>query len=180
MSIIERPIIWLIGVLGLLAFMLVLFKVLNFFENKNVKSKGKSDKKEEKTPQKEDKQVSESKESSEKIVDDEEVKSDYFNYLYDRFVVSPTSDDKIKIKSISDAFLTQNECENIKNNKVHIEITPVKCLHDNCNEHKDIKSTIENIISENKTTKSKLLEEFDGLSREMKLLLIENIMNKKF
>lgn len=179
MSIIEYPMIWLIGALILMAFMLLLFKVLNYLEDKKNKSKEKSEKKEDKSV-KEDNKSKDSKITSEKIVDDETVKSNYFNYLYDRFVESPTGEDIIQIKSISDTFISKEECDRIKNNKVHIEITPVKCLHDDCNEHNSVRNTIENIIAENKTTKSKLLEEFDGLSREMKLLLIENIMNKKY
>ena len=176
MSIIENPVKWLIGALCLLAFFMLLFKVLNAIEDKKAKSKSKeSDKKKEDAPIKDDKSASNF--TAEKIVDDENIKSDYFNYLHDRFVTNPSGEDNVKIKSISDAFLTGEECECIKHNKVHIHVTPVKKLEES--KPKDIKSMIENIIDENKTTKSKLLQEFEGLSREMKLLLIENIMSRK-
>ena len=99
------------------------------------------------------------------------------NYLYDRFVVNPTNDDCIDLKSISDTFISDKELEKIRNEKIQIKVSPVERVTGCCHVSKETKDKIEN-IDENRTARSKLLQEFDSLSKEMKLLLIENILKK--
>lgn len=96
------------------------------------------------------------------------------NYLYDRFVDRPTSEDYIQPTKISQAFMTDNELNAVKNSDVKIRV--------NDNSMESDKSKLYNRINQmtasNLETREKLLKEFEGLSKEMKLLLIDNIIQK--
>ena len=97
------------------------------------------------------------------------------NYLYDRFVSNPTSEDNIK-KITKKAFLEEEDYNNIKNRKIEIKVRDVEDLDVKNNA---LHSKIQQMTNENRETKERLLSEYENLSREMKLLLIENIMNSK-
>lgn len=95
--------------------------------------------------------------------------SGYDNYLHDRFVVSPTSIDYVDDKKISDDFLSEKELDEIHaDDVINKKKSQKENLHDRINQ----------MTSHNKETREKLLDEFEGLSREMKLLIIDNIINK--
>lgn len=174
MLLLENPLTFLYIALGLLAFFLILFKLLNKLEELKSKKKS-SDSKKTNDAKKSDETPKEEK--SEKVLEDLPG-DDKNNYLYDRFVVNPTNDDNIEIKTISDTFITEKDLNTIKNSKVYIKVSPVQKVNCGCHISTTTHQKIENIISENKSARSKLLKEFDGLSKEMKLLLIENIMKK--
>ena len=96
------------------------------------------------------------------------------NYLFDRFVERPTDVDHIENKKISDSFLSNDEFDDIKNSNVDIHIKSTS----GSNEKSALYSRISHMTSHNTETREKLLKEFEGLSREMKLLIIDNIIQK--
>lgn len=178
MLIIENPLKCLFIALGILAFFLALFKLSDYLENKKAKPK-KEKAKSEKNNIADTKAKEESSSTKNEVKPLEDLPGDdKNNYLYDRFVVNPSCEDHIHIKSISDTFITEKDLENIRNAKTHIHIAPVKKL--NCTHHlsNETQEKISQIIDENRSARNKLLQEFEGLSKEMKLLLIENIMKK--
>ncbi len=96
------------------------------------------------------------------------------NYLYDRFVDRPTSEDYIQDKKISDAFISENEVNAVKNNNIKIQVNDSSLGTDKSK----LYSRINQMTSSNLETRERLLKEFEGLSKEMKLLLIDNIIQK--
>lgn len=174
MLLLEYPLIFLYIAMGLLAFFLLLFKILNALEDAKAKKKS-TDTKKSSDEKKSDSIVKDSKE--EKVLEDLPG-DDKNNYLYDRFVEHPTIEDKVEIKSISDTFITEKDLNEIKNAKTYIKVSPVQKISCGCHISHDTQEKKENIVSENRPARSKLLQEFDGLSKEMKLLLIENILKK--
>lgn len=179
MLLLENPLLCLYIVIGLIIFFSLLFKLLNKLEEMKVKNKEKSDKKDKKdSGEKKTEPVTEKKENKEEKVLPDLPGDDKNNYLYDRFVVNPTHDDCIRMKSISDTFISEKELEEIRSSKVQIDVSPVEKINCCCNVSKETTDKIENIVNENRSARSKLLQEFDGLSKEMKLLLIENILKK--
>lgn len=176
MLLLEYPLTFLFITLGILAFFLLLFKITNYLEEKKAKSPPK-DKKEKEKDTKSSSSSDNKLEEKETIIEDLPG-DDKNNYLYDRFVENPTKEDNIQIKSISDTFITEKDLDVIKNSKVYIKVSPVQKINCGCHISNSTHEKIESIINENRSARSKLLQEFDGLSREMKLLLIENIMKK--
>jgi len=95
------------------------------------------------------------------------------NYLYDRFVDRPSNEDNIETKQISESFMSENEYNTIINSQVNIKV------NDNSySEKSKLYNRINQMTSNNAETREKLLQEFEGLSKEMKLLLIDNIIRK--
>lgn len=182
MFIIEKPLQALIIALGVLLFFKILFFIANFLENLGGgKSKSKSAEKKEvkkeeiKTQKIEDstaKNIASAKEvSNEKKDTKSSSKGTLDNYLYDRFVVEPTKEDKIFCENkINDAFLTQNDVDAIKQKKVKIRVTPVDVELEKSKRIEEILSTAE--------TRQKLLDEFSSMSKEMKLMMLENIIKR--
>ena len=97
------------------------------------------------------------------------------NYLHDRFVVSPTKDDYVESKKISESFLSDTELGNIRNRNVNIHVNDVDY---NLSSKQSLHKRISEMTNHNQQTRERLLDEFEGLSREMKLLIIENIIQK--
>lgn len=97
------------------------------------------------------------------------------NYLYDRFAVSPTREDYFEEKRISDAFIDESELDSIRNRNVSIHVNSVDSA---IGTKERLHQRISQMTSQNQATRERLLEEFEGLSREMKLLIIDNIMQK--
>ena len=121
MLIIENPLRLLIIALGIMICLLLFFKFMDFTDK--IKSKAKGSKKAESSEKK-----SEDKKSEEVLEEDIPFDSNNMtNYLYDRFVLSPTTDDAICYKAnISDSFLTEEKYSEIRNKKVKIEVKPVE------------------------------------------------------
>jgi len=164
MDIIGNPLKYLIYLLIILAIVLLFFKFVDFLNAKKV-----STEKQVKEPEKNDKK-------EESIVNEEVKTSDASNYLFDRFVLSPSKEDD-NSNNNKTVFLTDEDYDDIRNRKVDIEVHEPSCV--SCNENKSsLYDKIEKMASENVEHKEKLLKEYEGLSREMKLLLIENIMSK--
>ena len=169
MLIIDNPLFLLFITLGKLIFFLTLFKILNYLESKKSKNSNKASKSESKIEEK-------SKdlgclESNDEFVDYKKMT----NYLYDRFVTTPTSDDDYIESNISESFISEDTYAEIRNKKVEIKVEPVTS---NYSDKENLYKKIEELTNNNRTEKERLLDEFNGLSREMKLLLIENILQK--
>ena len=96
------------------------------------------------------------------------------NYLYDRFVDRPTREDYIQPEKISEAFMTDNEFNAVKNRDVKIRVKDSSSESDK----NKLYNRINQMTSSNMETRERLLKEFEGLSKEMKLLLIDNIIQK--
>ena len=96
------------------------------------------------------------------------------NYLYDRFVDRPTSEDYIQPAKISEAFMSENELNAVKNRDVKIRVNESS----NESDKGKLYNRINQMTTSNLQTREKLLKEFEGLSKEMKLLLIDNIIQK--
>lgn len=158
----ENPVKYLIISVFILMFVSLLFKFLNWLET--LSGKNKATEKKDKEESKEEKKSTE----EEKYTGDKTS-----NYLYDRFVENPTSVDNNKVDSCCEAFITEDEFTEIKNNKVHIEVKSDTNISES-----NFSSEIDE-LQKNRLEKEKLLDEFNTLSREMKLLLIENILQKK-
>ena len=96
------------------------------------------------------------------------------NYLYDRFVVSPTKEDFVNDSKISDAFLSTDELKSIRERNHKIQ---VKKEADNLEKNK-LYSKIQEMTSKNNETKERMLKEFEELPKEIKLMLIDSIIEK--
>lgn len=96
------------------------------------------------------------------------------NYLYDRFVDRPTRDDYVQDNKISDVFISENELNAAKNKDIKIHVNDGSLESDKSK----LYSRINQMTSSNLETRERLLKEFEGLSKEMKLLLIDNIIQK--
>ena len=174
MFLVEHPLIALIISLAILVFFKILFGLSNFLEKLDFsKKKSKDNKKEEKI----DSAKTKSEEKPQEKVESKTTASgnqksiDSSNYLYDRFVVTPTNDDpKTCVDKISDAFLTPKDEKSIKDKKVEIHVEPVDL-------QKEKSSRVYEILQKYED-KQKLIEEFSNMPKEMKILLIENIINK--
>lgn len=173
MIILENPLLALIIALLVLIFFLVLFKILNHLEKVKENSKPKEKKSDSKVEsiEKSGSEKSSDNKSSEILTNSNNTSSDNTksagdtNYLYDRFVISPTSDDKQVVDSnICSAFLDYKKADEIKNKKLEIHVDPVVDL-DKDNLQKNIE-------------KQKLLNEISSMSKEMKLLMLEDILKK--
>ena len=174
MGVIENPLKYLILAVCVLFFLKLIFKITDLLSNKKIKTKKKKEpvKKETKAsePVKEDK----SKELKEEVKKQEI--TNYSNYLYDRFVDNPSIEDECDSANIiSEAFITDQEFEDIKNRTTTIKVNDVEDINATRN---DLYSKIQAMTNENQENKERLLNEFNGLSKEMKLLLIENIMQR--
>ena len=99
------------------------------------------------------------------------------NYLYDRFVDRPSSIDRVEDKIISSSFLSNEELDKIKNRNVDIRVKD-NIIQGNSESKTILYNKINQMTTHNSETREKLLKEFEGLSREMKLLIIENIIQK--
>lgn len=170
--IIEHPVIALIISLAVLAFFKILFAIGNYLENLGTSSKKSDTKKDEKTVKKqvEDEKPKEENVKEEKIKPIENTKnigSD--NYLYDRFVLTPTSDDINRNEDkICHAFLEDKEAKNIRDKKLDIHVEPLDIEKEKSKRVKEILLKYED--------KEKLLDDFSNMPREMKLLILENII----
>lgn len=98
----------------------------------------------------------------------------YDNYLYDRFTLNPTSIDYVENKKISEDFLSEEEVADINKN-IEIKVQEVDA---SLSTKERLHRRISEMTSHNKETREKLLDEFEGLSREMKLLIMDNIISK--
>lgn len=174
---VDHPVRAIIVVLGVIAFFKIIFWLGDFLTNLGNSKKSsapakKEEKKEEKPPVKTEKPIE--KETTSKSISsaNSNVKSDTNNnYLYDRFVINPTKDDKNNCyQKINDAFLENNVAEAIKNNKVKIKVEPADL---NAEKNKRIQEILNNAES-----RQKLIEEFSAMPKEMKLLMIENLLKK--
>lgn len=187
-------------VLFILALFLVLFKFGNWMEERPVKEPKKKKEKVKKEVVKE--VLKEVKESSadisitSKSKDGVDIKVDssaassstasvssnveYYpsqNYLYDRFVISPTSDDNVQTKK-NTSFMDEDEANRLRDEKLKIKVNDVENISSKDLKKNSLYSRISEMANENLQTKEKLLEEFEQLPREMKLLLISNIIQK--
>lgn len=97
------------------------------------------------------------------------------NYLYDRFVDHPSNIDSVKDNKISEAFMSDSEYETARSN-VNIKVNNVENI--NSSSKAGLYSRIQQMTSSNLESREKLLKEFEGLSKEMKLLIIDNIIQK--
>ncbi|MDY5676619.1 MAG: hypothetical protein SPK63_02380 [Eubacteriales bacterium] len=172
MIILEHPLMSLIIALLVLIFFLVLFKILNYLDKVKEKSKPKEKKSDTKvesseksSSEKSDSSVKDAGSSSNSLAQDKSKVSGDTNYLYDRFVVSPTIDDKQVIDAnICSAFLDIKKADEIKNKKLDIHVEPVVNL-----DKEEIQKNNE---------KQKLLNEISNMSKEMKLLMLEDILKR--
>lgn len=163
----------------ILAFLMILFKIGNWLEKRPIKEK-KSKKKNKEEPKKSE-EVTKTPEKTEEKAQPIECKPAKFsngNYLYDRFVENPTIEDNIKKKPVSDAFISEKELQEIRERDIRIKVNDVEDLSEKSNKSL-LMQKLGELTSDSKETREKLLEEFEGLSREMKLLLIENIITKR-
>lgn len=167
--IIEHPLIALIIALGVLIFFKLLFRISNFLEKHNT-SKKKNDAK--KADKAEATSVDTQSPKDDKLKPDTSIKtSNGENYLYDRFVVTPTTDDSYRNEdSICNAFLEDKEAKDIREKKINIHVEPLDIEKEKSNKVREILLKYED--------KDKLLEDFSNMPREMKLLILENIMKR--
>lgn len=178
-NVIDNPIELLIFFLIFLAGIKLLFGFANWMEGRPIKEK-KSKAKDESTKTEKVEKVEEIKKEEKPV--SIEVKKDVevnnnSNYLYDRFVVTPTIDDNIAQKKKCENFLSDDEASKIRNRDIKITVKPVEDISIDRKKDKLYKK-IEQMASENLEAKEKMLKEFDELPKSMKLLLIENIMQK--
>ena len=99
------------------------------------------------------------------------------NYLYDRFVDRPTRDDYVVEKKISDSFLSDNELDNIRNTNISIKVKDVESVP-SISSKASLHNRIREMMASNLESRERLLKEFEGLSKEMKLLIIDNIIQR--
>lgn len=170
----------LIIVLSIIVFLLVVIKLSQIFEKfltKEKKSKNKQPEQQEKKEVVENKKsedtTNEKQEHSENNAVVDNKPKVYSNYLYDRFVDNPTNADNVVDKKISEAFLSENEHHAIRDREIKIKVKETSQELNN-----ELYKKIQAMANENHEVKNKLLNEFESLPREMKLLLIENIMQK--
>ena len=186
MFIIENPIISLIIALCILIFFKLLFKILNFLENLNLQKKSKQKQQSSKTKETKDltNKTNIEKESISNSLNkdsEKETKKDNLlnaknsnieleNYLYDRFVSKPTNIDNLRTDTnYRDAFLKKNVVEAVIDRK--------NFENKNTINKSDVEKNIDK-LSDLKNEKQKVIEEFNSMSKEMKLLIIENILQK--
>lgn len=203
-SIVDTPFELLIISAIVLIFFMILFKLANFLEampvrEKKVKEKVVKEKKEVKVEVK--------KEVKEKVDVDVKAKSSscgdssqghvcpyanggYMppiiingnsdgcnNYLYDRFVDRPSREDYIEEKKISESFLSDKELDNIKNRDISIKVKDVETVS-SISDKASLHNRIREMTTSNIESRERLLREFEGLSKEMKLLIIDNIIQR--
>lgn len=182
MLFVENPLKLLYIALGILISFLTIIKISNFFESVMTKTKSKPKKEESKTEKvkaeikSEDIKESKSEKIEEKgVVEDIVVDSkNMTNYLYDRFVANPTLDDSIKDNiMVSNAFLNDDDYAEIRDKKVKINVEPVQ---NTSYSRENVYRRIQELTNNNRIEKEKMLDEFNNLPKEMKLLLIENIL----
>ena len=122
MLIIENPLKLLIIALLVMICLLLFFKFMDLLDAKKKKAASKKDKK--------DDSAKETKEEKQPIAKDEEPVYDpktSTNYLYDRFVMCPTTDDAMVCENkICDSFLSEDKYKQIRNKKVDIKVNPVE------------------------------------------------------
>jgi hypothetical protein len=99
------------------------------------------------------------------------------NYLYDRFVTKPTMDDYMGEKKISESFLSEKEVDNIRNSNVSIRVKDVEKVS-SISDKASLHNRIREMTASNLENRERLLKEFEGLSKEMKLLIIDNIIQR--
>lgn len=171
--IINNPLRFLIPIFMLIIILLILFKFNNWVDERKIKEKKPKEKKaepvkaevklEEKAPVK----AENIEEKTKEIV----VVTDT-NYLFDRFVTSPTSEDVIKDNSTQNStFISDDELNEIKNRRTDIQVGEVQL-----SEKELLYKKIEAMKNENLELKTKILSEFNSLSKEMKLMLLENLI----
>lgn len=204
---IDNPIELLIYVLIVLAILMLLFKFQNWLDARPVKEKKKKEKKvkakEVKIDEKKelnivdkdgiiqedkDKVYNEASADTHKdsVVSGDSVgdqsknrnNSNFSNYLYDRFVTTPTIEDRITDNKDFQGFLTDEEASDIKNRNIKINVNQVDEIPNAKEGKNDLYKKIEQMASENLEAKEKMLQEFESLPKSMKLLLIENIIQK--
>ena len=171
MAIVEHPLRFLILALFLLIGLLIFFKVSDFLRNLSEKNKKK---KESKPVEKKEEKSTEVKKSEEPVKQSVEkiapehinTTSNGYNYLHDRFVENPTVDDIVCQSEHSSVFLTDDEYNKIRTEKIEIKVK----------EDGSLNGKIDAMIKGNNSEKERLLSEFNNLSKEMKLLIIENIL----
>lgn len=170
MAIVEHPLRFLILALCLLLVLLIFFKLADFLRDRLEKNK----KKESKPVEKKEEKASDVKKSDDTLKQTEQkispehinTTSNGFNYLHDRFVENPTDDDVVVNSNYSSVFLTDDEYDKIRNEKIEIKVK----------EDGSLNGKVDAIIKGNNSEKERLLSEFNKLSKEMKLLIIENIL----
>lgn len=204
---IDNPVKLLIYVLIVLAILMILFKFQNWMDGRPVKEKKKEEKKETKkevikevtkeiiSDDKKNIAVNIDKDEIVREVKEQvysEISSDVGNksitsniksancpnYLYDRFVVSPTFDDEVQEKSTFDGFLTDEEASDIKERNTKVDVKDVEDISSNNSQKDKLYKKIQQMASENVESREQMLAEFENLPKSMKLLLIENIMQK--
>lgn len=204
---IDNPVKLLIYVLIVLAILMVLFKFQNWMDGRPVKEKKKEEKKETKkevikevtkeiiSDDKKNIAVNIDKDEIVREVKEQvysEISSDVGNksiasniktancpnYLYDRFVVSPTLDDEVGENGSFDGFLTDEEANEIKGRTVKVDVKDVEDISSNNSQKDKLYKKIQQMASENVENREQMLAEFEKLPKSMKLLLIENIMQK--
>lgn len=167
MFIVEHPVTALIIALLVLLSLKIIFGLSNLIEKH--KSKSKSDKKEE-VKKEDNKSSDESKTKTEGKSSESKGTYGNENYLYDRFVISPTNDDSNRnCDKICNAFLNEKEANDIRDKKLDIHVEPLDI------EKQKTKKVYE-ILQKYDDDKEKLLDDFSNMPREMKLLILENIM----
>ena len=168
-----------------LALFLLMFRFMSWFERLKPKEKKVKEKKVKSQETIKAITVEEELDSS-KLVNNDKIKEDsqkvivvdkkeVGNYLYDRFVESPSKEDSPQVKKTFNNFLTDEEFKNIRDNKVEIHVKQVETLSGDSRRNY-LYNRIEEMATQNIDRKEKLLQEFDKLPREIKLMLIENIM----
>ncbi|MBQ7351897.1 MAG: hypothetical protein IJW59_03425 [Clostridia bacterium] len=195
---ISNPYQLLIYVLIGLAFLMIIFKFGNWLEawepkakekKSNKKKKEKAESVKEEKPKEEPKKETDSpkeEKKDEKATKEKVVAKDikiiapqsYSNYLYDRFVDSPSQEDNREKTVISSAFISDNDHKAISDREINIRVKEVEDISVANPDKEQLYKKIQEMANENIENKERLLSQFESLPREMKLLLIENIMNK--
>ena len=120
MAIVEHPLRFLILALFLLLATFLFFKIVDFLREREGKNKkeSKSAVKKEENPS--DIKKEEPVKQVERSTTPEHINttSNGYNYLHDRFVENPTSDDVVINSNHSSVFLTDDEYDKIRNEKI--------------------------------------------------------------
>ena len=171
--IINNPLRFLIPIFMLIIILLILFKFNNWVDERKIKEKKPKEKKAEpvkaevKLEEKDPVKAENIEEKTKEIV----VVTDT-NYLFDRFVTSPTSEDNIQDNSTQNStFISDDELNEIKNRRTDIQVGEVQLSGKEL-----LYKKIEAMKNENLELKTKILSEFNSLSKEMKLMLLENLI----
>ncbi len=175
MEVIGNPLKYLIPIWIAIIVFVLLFKFNNWVDARPVKKEVKEVKKEETIKKIEAPSNSDLSISKAKVEEPKPEITVTTNYLYDRFVDNPTDDDIVDSDSkYKELFLSEDENKAIRDKKVEIKVKPVE----NLSEKELLYKKIEEMTNENAVNREKLLEEFDSLPRNTKLMLIENIIQK--